>query len=47
MNREDIAEEMGIDLFCKGCRLDPSHCVCGFTEDDFNSLGATIDKAKK
>lgn len=46
MTRDELAEEMGIDLFCKGCRLDPSHCVCDFTEEDFNKLGETLDMVK-
>lgn len=35
MNIDELAEEMGIDIFCKGCRLMPIDCVCGFTEKDF------------
>lgn len=40
MTREELAEEMGIDpksLYCQGCGLDPLDCVCGFTEEDFET----------
>lgn len=37
---------MGIDLFCKGCRLDPSHCVCGFTEEDFKTDAELFEATK-
>lgn len=28
MIKDEIAEEMGVDIFCKGCRLDPHCCIC-------------------
>jgi hypothetical protein len=35
MEKEELAEEMGVNLFCDGCGLMPTECICGFTEEDF------------